>query len=210
MDVTENLKFAYGYLNLVTNPIILEFLAGVLIGRLYLTNAVKIQSRYISYNLLALSISFAVWYAYAGMGDFHGPTKWGWPLAIMVLVMAITSKTINIVAPRILVWLGTISFSLYLTHTTSQHLMTRLLTNLNLEPATHTWGHVFITTAFSISVAAVTHHYLENGLSEAVRRWLINLVRQREKPSDIYYFGAGSGSNRKTDIMVKAASDAAK
>ncbi|MBV6323230.1 acyltransferase family protein [Duganella violaceipulchra] len=178
LDVMDNLQFNLGYLNLMTNPIVLEFLAGALIALLYQNKQLRVKNATVCWHLIALAIAFPLWYAYTGVGDFHGPLKWGWPLAAMFLVLAICSKTVHIVPPRILVWLGAISFSLYLTHTTTQTLVTRCLIDLNLDRFIHSWGHVFLTTVVAVSVAALSHHYLERGLSDATRDWLLRLYHR--------------------------------
>lgn len=183
LDVQDDLHFSLGYLSLMTNPIVLEFLAGALIALIYLNKHLRIKNATVCWHLIALAIAFPLWYIYTGVGDFHGPLKWGWPLALMFLVLAICSKTVNIVPPRFLVWLGTISFSLYLTHTTTQTLVTRCLMGLNLDRYIHSWGQVFLTTVWAVSVAALSHHYLEQGLSNATRDWLLRLYhRTRRAP----------------------------
>jgi exopolysaccharide production protein ExoZ len=175
-DVMKLQPYSLGYLQIVTNPLILEFLAGALIALLYLTPSFRIKSRQLSHGLIMFGISLPLWYAYTGIGDIHGPTKWGWPLVLMVLIISTTSKTIEIRVPQSFVWLGKISFSLYLTHTLSQYHLTRLLSGLGLESHTHSWGHVFITTVFALTVAPIAHHYLENRMSHAFRKWLFRLV----------------------------------
>jgi len=169
-DVMTNFNFTFGYLNLMTNPIVLEFLAGALIAWLYLQKWFVIRSESLCRHLLFLSIGGALWYVYSGLANFHGPLKWGAAMALMVLGMALASKTIRLVPPRLLVWLGTISYSLYLTHTTTQAVVTRYVERFG--GYTHGWTHIFLTTVIAISVAALAHHLLEVRLSGFVRRLL--------------------------------------
>jgi exopolysaccharide production protein ExoZ len=181
-DATRNLSYSFVYFNLMSNPIIFEFLAGAAIGLLYLQDWARIRNPAIAYHLLGLSIALTIWLGYSRVVDFHGPTKWGGALALTVLVMAIASKTVKIPAPRWLVWLGSISFSLYLSHTITHHYFGLAMLKLDMEAHTHSWGYIFMTTVTAISVAAVVHRYLEKMLSEAMRNKLLALLVEQKKP----------------------------
>src|SRR5205823_8829554 len=92
------------------------------------------------------------------------------------------SKTIDIVPPAALTWLGTISYSLYLTHTTVQ-----LLVGWGVESAggsKQTWTWILLSTAIAISTAAMAHHYLEEKLSLSVRRLLLRALQRRLRRAD--------------------------
>lgn len=180
-DVSRNLSFSPIYFNLMSNPIVLEFLAGAAIGLLYIQEWARIRNSAVAYHLLGLSIAFTIWIGYSRVVDFHGPTKWGGALALTVLVMAIASKTVKIPAPRLLVWLGSISFSLYLSHTITQHYFGLAMLKLQMEAHMHSWGYIFMTTVTAISVAAIVHRYLEKTLSESMRNKLLALLVEQKK-----------------------------
>ena len=99
--------------------------------------------------------------------------RWRW------LALALASKTIALAPPAGLVWLGTISFSLYLTHTTTQLLVTRGVEAVGGH--VQGWPHVLPTTAVAVSVAAAVHHYLEERLSGMVADSLRRLLAGRKK-----------------------------
>ncbi len=164
LDVLTNFRFSIAYLNLMTNPIILEFLAGVAIGWLYLQDWFRLRSQAVARHLVFLALCLAAWAAWGGFVTFHGPTQWGAVVAPMVLALALASKTIELAPPRVLVWLGTISFSLYLTHTTTQLLVTRAVEAIGGD--VHGWSHVLLSTALAVSVGAAVYHYLEQRLSD--------------------------------------------
>lgn len=183
-DVMSNFGFSIAYLNLVTNPIVLEFFAGALIGWCFNQDWFRVQSAAVCRHILFLSIAIVAWYVYSGLGSFHGPRQWGWAAALLVLGMALASKTVAIAPPPVLIWLGTISYSLYLTHTTVQ-----LVAGLQVERLggdTHGWMHIVLTTALAISVAALVHHYLEEKMSLRVRAALLSAADR--------WFGRGGRS----------------
>ena len=162
-------RFDFNYLNLMTNPIILEFVAGALIGYLYLSKHISIRSKVVAVNLLATSVALAVWFNYSGPASTHGITNWGGPLAIMVLALAICSKTVHIKSPKILMWLGKISYSLYLTHYLTRAVMDYSVGSLGFSAYMHTWGYFAFSVAVSVSVAAASQYLLEQKLSNMVR-----------------------------------------
>ncbi|MGI4718772.1 MAG: acyltransferase family protein [Janthinobacterium lividum] len=165
LDVLTNFRFSLAYLNLVTSPIILEFLAGAAIGWLYLQDWFVLRSQAVARHLVLLAVCGAVWGIWNGwLANFHGPTQWGAVVALTVLALALAAKTVELAPPAVLVWLGTISYSLYLTHTT-----VLLLVNRGVEAIqgdVHGWSHLILVTALALSVGAAVHHYLEQRLSE--------------------------------------------
>lgn len=180
LDVMTNFQFSFSYLNLMTSPIILEFLAGVGIGWLYLQDWFVLRSRVVAGHLVLLAVCGVVWFAWNQPGIYHGPTHWGAACALLLLALALAGKTIELRPPAALVWLGAISFPLYLTHTTTQLLVTRTVEGFGAD--IHSWPHVLLTTAAAVSVAAAVHHYLEQDLSDLTARGLRRLgayLRQR-------------------------------
>lgn len=182
LDVLTNFHYSPSYLNLVTNPIILEFLGGAAIGCLYMQSWFSLASRALCMHLVFLSLCLFIWYAYGGIGNFHGPTRWGWALAFVVMSLALASKTVEITPPSWLAWLGTISYSLYLTHTLVQHIVGRAVEWAG--GSKHSWTYILLSTAVAISVAALAHRYLEEKLSRSVRNILLRLFRRYLKQHD--------------------------
>ena len=179
MNISSDLGYSVGYMGIVTSPFVLEFAAGVLIGWLYLQDWARFRSRYVAWHAVGLSAAFALWMPYSNVTLYLGPTQYGWPLALMVLAMALASKTVTIRVPALCMWLGSISYSLYLTHTLTQGWGTRLLVRLGRESFAHNWMFLVITTAFSLVFASLSHHYLEQGMSNKVRDWLLRLLPSR-------------------------------
>ncbi|TWI65432.1 hypothetical protein IP91_02841 [Pseudoduganella lurida] len=177
LDVRQHLDLPGAALQLVTNPIVYEFLAGVAIGHLYLQRWFRVRSTRVAWQLAVCGIGFAAWYGFGRIGTFHGPAAWGWPLALMVLALALASKTVVLSPPSALVWAGTVSYSMYLTHYLGQTVLARLLAWFGID--THTWAQVFITVLFALPVAALAHWLLEIRLGRAVRRALLDRLRRR-------------------------------
>jgi len=174
--------YPVGYLGIVTSPFVLEFLAGVAIGWLYGLPWLRLRSRQLAWNMLALGVTFALWAVYSGAVNTHGPSHYGRPLALMVLAMALASKTVQIRVPALFLWLGSISYSLYLTHLITGTLLQHRLMAKGLDALWHTWPSVLLTTVCSVAMAALSHRYLEQGLSNLVRDGLLKLLPARPAP----------------------------
>lgn len=142
-----------GYLNLMTNPILLNFIAGILAGLLYIRcnfnmpagilKAAVLTSVLITIILLVFRIRSGHGLAYYGIGYF-----------LILLSLAISMKSGAISRyPAIMVWLGTISYSLYLVHPTIQYLVPTFLIRNGLESWTKGLSMAASTTLISIIFA---------------------------------------------------------
>ncbi|WP_165390771.1 acyltransferase family protein [Pseudoduganella lutea] len=171
LDVRQHLATHSPWLHLAMNPIIWEFLAGVAIGHLYLCSWFRVHSVQTAWLMTVCGIGFAAWFVFGRIGTFHGPAQWGWPLALMVTLLALASKTVVFKPPAALVWLGTVSYSMYLTHYLGQMLLLRYLPQWGVD--TKTWAQVFLTVLFALPLAALAHWLLEVKLSGMVRRLLM-------------------------------------
>lgn len=177
IDPLATYSYSASYLNLVTSPIILEFLAGCIIAEIYLCDRIKIKNPVIAYNLIAISAIFMIWNNYSETGILHGIARWGGGLSIMVLSFSICSKTVHIPTPRILVWIGKISFSLYLTHLSTRVIIDAIFTTSGHQQMIHTWSYIALTTAFAVAVAGISHYYLEQGISEKLKIGLMKISK---------------------------------
>jgi exopolysaccharide production protein ExoZ len=157
------------------NPVIWDFVAGTAIGLLY-GSRIRVDRMWLSYILIAVSLAFIAWRASPGHIEFHGILHWGGPLAIFVAALALTFKGLEPRAPRLLVWLGSISFSLYLVHVPVLIQFERLADVAGYGPWIKTPVFVVLFIFAALIAAGISRRLLERGLSEFVRSALLRLI----------------------------------
>lgn len=163
------LSYGWGsYLNLITSPMIWEFAAGVLIGLLYFTK-LEIKNFQQATFLRAFAVALTVWWIFGNVAWGNGLGRWGAPLVILVLVFSITEKTFPMKIPRIMIWLGNISFSLYLIHPIILGPVFNILWETGFRRSIRDTSFVAPLLVLSIAAAHISHKYLEIRLSNWVR-----------------------------------------
>lgn len=171
LDVRQNYGITHAYIALISNPIVWEFAVGVVIARLYL-GSMYLPRRPVTYVLIVSTIVFAAWYDFTWHGTFNGLDQWGAPLPLALLVLALASKRVHFQVPAVLVWLGGISYSLYLFHPLASEGLQSLMSAVSLGRLIPTWWCAAAVTVFAIAIASIANVLLEDGLSTWVRHRL--------------------------------------
>lgn len=156
-------------LRLAASSMVWEFLAGAAIGAIY-RSRLRIENRAVLGAFAAMAMTAVLWQHFAGHGH-HGMVGWGPALIVMVLALALWNKASPISVPRPLLWLGDVSFSLYLVHRIAQRGVDRLVPPP--ESVVGGVGFVLMTTGIALVLAQLSYRYLEAGIAERFRRWLL-------------------------------------
>lgn len=162
-------------LNIVASPMVWEFLAGVAIGALY-HSRFRVRSRPWRIAAVWLSVAVVLWQYGTGFCAGHGPLASGAAIAVMVLALALFDKEQPIRVPAAIVWLGNISFSLYLVHRIPQLALPPLL-KARYPELVSGGGFVAFCIVSGLVLAYLSHRYLERGLAEVVRGFLLRRLR---------------------------------
>jgi exopolysaccharide production protein ExoZ len=155
----------------VMNPMIWDFGAGVLIGIIY-RSRFRVRPTALRLGLVALTSSVVIWQYVTRFHEGHGPARWGGPIACLVLALALQHKQRPIWVPRPLLWLGEISFSLYLVQRLPQMALMSRFRGAH-EAFFHTIAWFWLGSLLAILLAWVSYVVLERGLAERVRVWLL-------------------------------------
>lgn len=163
------------YANLAVNPIIWDFVLGMLAAWAYKSRLV-IRSSAVIYGAMAVLIGGLAshWTAW-GFSNFHGPAGWGASLAILFLGIVLLSKLGEIRVPAWSIWLGSISYSLYLTHLYVFNLTQRLLAHTSISAESALPALFIFRPVLAIVAAGLIFRFIENPTSI----WLRNVLLRR-------------------------------
>lgn len=179
--------FALPYFNMATNPIIWNFVYGVLIGLAY-NNATTYEwlSGMLSQRWVARSIvAVVIWQALSGFLGGFGPFEWGAGSMAIFVVFVFHYQRQNYRFPAWLVRMGDISFSIYLLHVPIAVTLGFLFRKFGY-PVYSTGTALFILSiALTIIVSHASHQYLEVRLSARILKWLHIDKAPRLKTSDL-------------------------
>jgi peptidoglycan/LPS O-acetylase OafA/YrhL len=148
-----------------TDPIVLEFAYGVLLGTAALAGARMPRAARAGLAALALAML-----ALSDHATLPRPLAWGIPAALLVAAATFGASTSRSPAMRAAVLLGDASYALYLVHPFPMRAVFVLL-----PPAPTPLGvlaYVALCTALSIALALALHRWLEVPATAAARRLL--------------------------------------
>lgn len=170
-----NVKTPYGlpsYLGLMTNSIILDFAAGVLIGLLY-QSRLPVPPKRLVYLTVAVGFTLLSVQFFGRVQAGHGIARYGFSCAVIMLGLAWADKgRFRIPVPSSLVWLGGVSYSLYLTHTTVNQVLHTGAHSIGLGAATTGFGMLCLSTLVSIAFAYAFSRVFEIRLTRPLDRRL--------------------------------------
>lgn len=165
------------YLDQMANPVIWDFVVGVAIGLLY-HSMIRIKRLWITNVLLFISIAFVIWWAAPTRATFHGIGNWGLSLAIFFAIAALIGKETRITPPALIVWVGEISFSVYLFHIIVLAVIRALADTLGLANLVSTPVTVIVAIGLSLVYGAIANYFLERRLSEFVKHKLLRALNR--------------------------------
>lgn len=178
LDPSQQQLFSAPYLNLITNPIIWDFVFGVLIGiafRSPRSNAL-LQRIFRHPFLVAIVLAMAAGLVLSGFFWRHGPTQWGAAMALIFVVLLFYSTARQVSYPRALVYLGDISYSVYLLHLPALVALGTIFRWIGIgKPA----PHVLIVCAVVATLVASHFSYqiVEKRGGDMLRRLLVKPVK---------------------------------
>jgi hypothetical protein len=161
------------YANLAVNPIVWDFVFGMLAAWLYDSRLVCRNVKMIhAMTCLSLVALLAGWHR-MGMVNFFGPGGWGAPLAIAFLGVVMLAKIGRLAVPAWSVWLGEISYSLYLVHVYVFEAMQRIVAHMPLTPSAANYVLFVARPLVAVLCAWGTFVWVERPASEWMRKSLL-------------------------------------
>jgi exopolysaccharide production protein ExoZ len=169
LDGNQNYQYSIPYVNLMTSPLIWLFTAGVTVGLIY-RSRIRFTSDFWARLTIFTLLACTMWHYSSSWRTQHGIDRAGMFVTPLTIAIIIASKSIHLKMPRWLVYLGDISFSVYLLHPLVQGILEQLLNTHELKSLTSGLSFVFLTTCLTISVSALSHRYIEMTIAQAFRQ----------------------------------------
>ena len=173
-----NINYGYhGYLALMTNGMMLEFVAGLFIG--YIAINMKLyHSKYAGWVVICLAATYFT-YITLGFGNTPGNGNYDFAAASFFLLLSLScyEYQYGIKPPKFITSIGTISFSIYLMHPHGLSLARKLISRHyhgSFTGVTTTLMALIFTALFSMAF----YKLFEIGLSNHLRRKLLNKLHK--------------------------------
>lgn len=161
-----------------SQPAMLEFVLGIflyyLIRGIYEKHTLKALPPWFSHGCLLLSIVLlailAVTKQHAGISGFGRLVLWGIPAAIIVFCVFISNLYLKM--PGILVWIGNMSFSLYLIHYYPVMLLDRKVFDFSACTPRAVWGFL-LSIPICLALSWVSWYLIEQKFSKWIKEKLL-------------------------------------
>ena len=145
----------------VSSPLIIDFVLGMCVAYLYVYYDGNIKQNnfhtFLALVLLTISIIFMVSHA----TTFIGPISWGWCSVGIVMSVLVLSKNLNIEYPRVLIYLGEMSYSLYINHVVVKKVAFSYIAPLGLFKNGDGAVILFSLVAATVCVSYGTYNFIE-------------------------------------------------
>lgn len=151
------------YLNMVTNPIIWNFVCGVLLGLAYYHRATYGPIRaFLSWNMVPPTlICLALWQFLSGFLGGFGPFEWGLGSVAVFTAFVFHYQERIQKFPSWLVRLGDMSFSIYLLHVPIVVGLGFLFRRLGFPVYSQGTAMFFLSVATTLIASRISYEYLE-------------------------------------------------
>ncbi|CAN7665288.1 acyltransferase [Rhizobium sp. LjRoot30] len=159
-------------LAIATNPLNFLFLAGMAIGLIYRSNF-SFPNKYWSISLSAAAIIALITQYTFHWKLNHGIHGVGTTVIIFLFILTIASKNMNFAIPRAVLFLGNISFSLYLSHPTAIWIYIYTKNVFGIINPFGGWLAIFLVFSISIVLSIITYHFVEVKFS----KWLVDKLQ---------------------------------
>ena len=157
------------YSVLALNPIVWDFVLGMLAGWVHVSS-LRVHRRVLIVGVTAAGLLTVIlgWDA-LGLVNFHGPRGWGSLAAVAFLGVVLSAKARPFQVPAWMVWLGDVSYSLYLFHVLAFIGVTQVVAMYGLSGHAAGFTRFVLQPALATLVAAAMYRYVEAPVSAWMR-----------------------------------------
>ena len=168
---SNNYHFGFPYLSLMTNPVMLYLVMGVALGLLY-DSTFSIRSKWLQTGLLVLSIAlfFLLYFKVLPFtGNFFALL---FVCSFLFFGLLFFNKERGIKVPAVFVYLGNMSYSLYLIHPTVIIVLPRFLRLFGVVGELDRILRFFVLIAFTLVLSILSYEFIEKRLLKRLATFL--------------------------------------
>jgi exopolysaccharide production protein ExoZ len=166
---TINYRYSWKYLNFFTNPILLLFVLGVIFG--LIVEKVRISTVVIK---ILIAVSAVAFFAYFFKLIPQFPLSDLLFCGFLVFTFLLYDfHTADNSLPKPIVYLGDISYSIYLTHPLVFYYLPLILKKLGYQKVLTSWFIVIVAFCIVLIFSAITYELIEKRFSSFLRRKLL-------------------------------------
>lgn len=171
-DLSGSYDFSFVYPKLMTNPVHLFFLIGVFLGWLYKMSFFR-DFRYINFLIFLASLNFILSYfnVYKIFPSGYVSALFNCGILIMVCLWRDKIKTIQ--PPRMFVWIGNISYSIYLIHPLVITGLYHFMHTFKIPMQSKGWGYFFLVLLFVFIFSFISYQLIERLLSRFLLKFFL-------------------------------------
>lgn len=160
-----------GLLYLASSPMMLEFVFGMVLAIIYAAidtrTAQKLKTLSSWYIWFAFGLLLTFWFSWWRFG--HGPLNFGLWAAIIVPAILLYEKCHSIPLKKRLLWLGDISYSLYMTHIVVVYALGWYADTVPLYKSLSGFAKLFYVVTLCLTVGYVCHLLIERPMHKLSR-----------------------------------------
>lgn len=171
-DLRQWYTFHFSYFSLITNPVILFFVLGLLIGKLYQSTINFNKLIWANLFVIASFINFAGYY-FDLFHVFSGFYTHLINCGLLILSTLLRDKLKPYKLPKLFIFLGDISFSLYLVHPIILFSFPIVLRQAGFTMPLNGWAYLCSCLIVIILFSSITYQIIEKRLSKL----LLHLIR---------------------------------
>lgn len=179
-ELTQWYTFHFSYFSLITNPVLLFFVLGIGIGKLYQTTINFNKFRWANILVAAAVINFAAYY-FNFYILFIGYFTHLFNCGILFIAILLRNKLNPYKIPDFLIFLGDISFSLYLIHPIVLFSFPIFIRQIGLSMPPNGWVYFVSCLLLILIISSISYFIIEKRLS----RFLMQLILKEKVNSSL-------------------------
>jgi len=179
-ELTQCYTFHFSYLSLITNPVLLFFVLGITIGKLYQANLNFNKLSWAKFFVFAALINFTGYY-FNFYVLFNGYFTHLFNCGILFIAILLRNKLNPYKIPNFLIFLGDISFSLYLIHPIVLFSFPIFIRQIGLSMPLNGWVYFVICLLLIVILSSISYFIIEKRLS----RFLMQLFLKEKVNSSL-------------------------